>query len=141
MSNTSFLTLGMAAKHYPASKATIQRAIKNGDIAAEKVGNEWRINPAELDRWQASRVSRNTNENRPETPSNETSNTPDTALKDLEIQHLKEKIAMLEGANDDLRSERDEWKGQAKQVLLTYQHDEKKAPAESKGFFGIFKKS
>lgn len=147
MRNTTFLTLGQAAKYSTASKATIQRAIKNSKLSANKEGSEWRIDPAELERWESTRVSRETPMTRSATPLETHLETPDTALKDLEILHLKEKLEMLEtahrekvamlgGANDDLRAERDDWKGQAKQLLLTHQHEEKKT---RKGFLGLFK--
>lgn len=134
--NSSFLTLGQAAQHSTASKATIQRAIKNGKLSATKQDGEYRIDPAELQRWESTRKSKK----QPETPKVKHSETPletpDTALMKQEISHLEEKIRMLESTNDELRQDRDDWKGQAKTLLLTNQSStEEKAPEPPKGFF------
>ena len=58
MSNPIHLTLGQAAKHAGVAKSTITRAIDKGSLsAASKVGNSYRIDPAELQRWQDTRVA------------------------------------------------------------------------------------
>ena len=49
-------TLGQAAKAAGVAKSTISRAIQNGDISNRgNVGNSYRIDPAELQRWIESR--------------------------------------------------------------------------------------
>lgn len=49
-------TLGQAAKAAGVAKSTISRAIQNGDISNRgSVGNSYRIDPAELQRWIESR--------------------------------------------------------------------------------------
>ena len=62
MSNTQnfshYLSLGQAAKLAEVAKSTITRAIEKGHLSvASRVGNGYRIDPAELQRWQATRTN------------------------------------------------------------------------------------
>ena len=57
MSNSHYLTLGQAAKLSQVAKSTITRAIDKGHLSvSQKIGNSYRIDPAELHRWQETRV-------------------------------------------------------------------------------------
>jgi|GEM_PF-3023471 len=62
MSNTQnfshYLSLGQAAKLAEVAKSTITRAIEKGQLSVtERVGNGYRIDPAELQRWQGTRTN------------------------------------------------------------------------------------
>jgi len=136
MKNTIFLTLGQAAEMSTASKSTLHKALKKGDLGSSREGKQYRIDPVELERWENTRVTRGQN-NTPrkkqnDTPSETPLKTHETALLNQEILHLQEKLAMLQTSNDDLRNERDDWKGQAKVLAITDQ-------SKRTGFFGWLK--
>lgn len=46
-----WFTLDEAMRHAPAARQTILKAIRTGDLCAEKVGRHWRISKAELRHW------------------------------------------------------------------------------------------
>lgn len=107
------LTMGQAAKQANVSKPTLSRWIKKGYISAEKQGDgSYTIDASEMDRIleQKSRGNaRNGNGNtemlQPETPN--------------ETHALQREIELLREALSDVRNERDAWRTQAQQLLLT----------------------
>jgi excisionase family DNA binding protein len=52
------LTIDEAAAIYQVSNKTIRRWIKAGDLVAAKLGNQWRIDPADVKRFFGERLSR-----------------------------------------------------------------------------------
>ena len=125
-------TLGDAAKATGKSKPTISRAIKNGTISAIKNENgSYSIDPSELHRVYPP-LPRNSNKDILPSP-------PLTLNNDNMLQRENE---ILREQLEDLKSERDEWREQAKRqtILLENQVDntEKKTAG---GFFGLFKRN
>lgn len=108
-------TLGTAAKATGKSKTTIQRAISNGRISAEKRDDgTYSIDPSELHRafphLEGDTVLRNTERDNP-------------GLRD-ETPELRAKIEALEAmlsrereALDEARVDRDAWRQQARTLL------------------------
>ena len=101
-----------AARRTGKSTPTITRAIKSGKISAEKVPDGgYLIDPSELFRvFKAVTLPSDV------TPAELQDETPKKAH--TETQSLHEKIALLEGIVADLRSDRDEWREQAKRLAL-----------------------
>lgn len=108
MSNRHFLTLGQAAKLAEVAKSTITRAIEKGQLsAAERVGNSYRIDPAELQRWQDTRVASHPYP-APKQPSATGGETLSLHVRnaqlEAEIQALKAAHAAMESANAELKA-------------------------------------
>lgn len=102
-----------AARRTGKSTPTITRAIKSGKISAEKVQDGgYLIDPSEL-----FRVFKAVTPASDATPEKLHDETPKKAH--TETQSLHEKIALLEGIVADLRSDRDEWREQAKRLALS----------------------
>ncbi len=126
------LTLGQAARLTGTSKTTLTRAIKGGRLSATRRDDGgYAIDPAELSRVYTVTpatpetgtatgdvVHRATPESAhsatPETP-------PDVAAKlaaiETEVKGLRELLAEVRVNRDELRSDRDEWKGRAERLL------------------------
>ena len=108
-------TLGTAAKATGKTKTTIQRAIANGRISAQKMDNgEYSIDPSELHRVF------------PPLSGDTVSQDPilDTRRPHDETPRLRAKIDALEAmlarereALDEVRADRDAWKQQATALL------------------------
>lgn len=107
------LSASQAAKKTGKSVPTITRAIKSGKISAEKTkSGGYQIEASELFRvFNAVTEEPNAKGNAlgHETP-------PSPQAETNASQLLKEKIADLEAALSDARSERDEWRDQAKRL-------------------------
>ena len=99
LGNCMKLSLGQAASEASVSKSTIHRAIKSGKISAEKDGNQYRIDPAELFRVFPKNVPENSK-------SNDTKHFGETA-KDTEIRMLREILEAKDQHIADLKSELD----------------------------------
>ena len=121
-------TLGEASKKSGKAKSTISKAIADGKITATKLENgTYQIDPSELGRWLDTFSKKVFTIEHPKTETV-------TALE-RDIEHLKDKISMLTNSTEELRRERDDWKHQAKTLLLT---DETK---RKKRFWDFFSKS
>lgn len=115
------LTLGQAAKRANVAKSTISRALDSGALSKrEKVGNSYRIDPAELQRWidnRAAQPSENVALERSATDGATTSNAPQDGLDVLkvraELEVMQARFAMLERSAADLREDRDKWRNLA----------------------------
>jgi hypothetical protein len=108
-------TLGTAAKATGKTKTTIQRAIKNGRISAEKLSDGgYSIDPSELHRvfppLLEDTISRNPglDTTRPQ------DETPELRAK---IEALEAMLAREREALDEVRADRDAWKQQATALL------------------------
>lgn len=118
------LTAGQAAKATGKSIPTITRAIKKGQISAEKTdGGGYLIDPSELHRVFPP-LTRYSNES-PNTLGHETPS--ETRVLQAEIQFLREKIEAVEEERErerklltdqlaDVREDRDHWREQAEKV-------------------------
>ena len=97
-------TLGKAAKATGKSKTTILRAIQKSKISAAKdVHGNWSIEPAELHRVYPAVTGGNG-------AADDRATTGNADLRNM--------IRILEAQSEDLRQERDEWREQAKRLLL-----------------------
>lgn len=106
------LSASEAAKRTGKSVPTITRAIKSGKISAERSGSGgYLIDPAEL--FRAFPVTVNPNIEPPSMLGSETS-----LFTPPETHSLQEKVASLEAALADAKTERDEWRDQAKRLAM-----------------------
>ncbi len=113
------LSLGQAAKQTGTAKSTIHRAIKSGRLSAQKEGNSYNIDPAELFRVFPVKRSATGGEEQLATPK-------ENSVVQIELEVLRERTTQLEKQLADAHSQRDQWQEQATraQVLLEYQTKE-----------------
>lgn len=110
-------TLGEAAKATGKSKTTVQRAIANGKISAEKLGIGYSIDPSELHRvfpmQKGDTVSRDT-----EVDTSRPHEAPDSAsVLRVRIESLEALLRREQDVTSDLREDRDRWRHQATALL------------------------
>ena len=122
MSNTTYLTLGEAAKQVGKSKATLSTAIKKGKLSyVSKDSAGYQIDPAEL-----FRVYPRQTPNGDDKPQTEQSATPQSnTAKPIQNSALEIEVKMLREKIDDLNTERDRERSQ-----LSDQIEELRAQAE-----------
>ena len=119
-------TAGTAAKAVGKTKSTITKAIASGKLSAIKNDNgAWEIDASELYRVY------------PPTPLETVEIEQNDTLKEMgrnskEIQALERLLKAAEEQIDDLKADRDEWRKQANQLLLT------NTSTPRKRIFGIF---
>ena len=134
-------TLGQAAKETGKSKATLSRDIRKGKFSARKKDDgSYEIDPAELFRVYPKAETDKTVTG--ETPAAFETVSRNSVLQDkleaLEQERERER-KQLEALIDDLRKDRDEWRGQAERVthLLTHQTASPKKKTVLNRIFGI----
>jgi cell division protein FtsB len=111
-------TLGQAAKATGRSKAGLLDAIRGGRISASRNDkNQWQIDPAELHRVYPVAVQPEVKDEREQTPEN----TVEHRLLEEKLVYLERTVVSLERERDDLRTDRDQWREQARLALITYQ--------------------
>ena len=119
-------TAGTAAKAVGKTKSTITKAIASGKLSAIKNDNgAWEIDASELYRVY------------PPTPLETVEIEQNDTLKEMggnskEIEILERLLKVAEEQIDDLKADRDEWRKQANQLLLT------NTSTPRKRIFGIF---
>ena len=119
-------TAGTAAKAVGKTKSTITKAIASGKLSAIKNDNgAWEIDASELYRVY------------PPTPLETVKIEQNDTLKETdgnsrEIEALERLLKAAEEQIDDLKADRDEWRKQANQLLLT------NTSTPRKRIFGIF---
>ena len=119
-------TAGTAAKAVGKTKSTITKAIASGKLSAIKNDNgAWEIDASELYRVY------------PPTPLETVKIEQNDTLKETdgnskEIEALERLLKAAEEQIDDLKADRDEWRKQANQLLLT------NTSTTRKRIFGIF---
>jgi DNA-binding transcriptional MerR regulator len=100
-------TLGQAAKATGKAKTTIQRAVKNGRLTAQRNDSGgYRIDPAELHRVFPSIATHNA------TPQD-----PKTTILEQQLQAVQRENEMLKDHLSELRNDRDHWRQQATALL------------------------
>ncbi len=127
--NTTELTLGQAAQQVGCSKATLSKALKNGDLSHEKRDDgSFAIQPAELMRWDSERSRKNV-KNRSQTPDKtpktppETSSAMNIALETLQAEltrtraDTKEERERLLAMIEDYRARLDRAEARADRLL------------------------
>ena len=119
-------TAGTAAKVVGKTKSTITKAIASGKLSAIKNDKgAWEIDASELYRVYPPTPL--------ETVKIEQNDTlKETGINSKEIQALERLLKAAEEQIDDLKADRDEWRKQANQLLLT------NTSAPRKRIFGIF---
>ena len=102
---------GKAAIEVGKTKSTITKAIASGKLSAIKnASGAWEIDAAELFRVYPPTLSNTVEIERSETPK-------ETALKDREIHNLERLLDAAEAQIEDLKTDRDEWRKQATNLL------------------------
>jgi uncharacterized membrane protein YvbJ len=130
------LSATAAAKVAHKSKADILEAIKTGDMSASKNNRgHWEIDPSELNRVFPYTVSE-PNQDRFEKLIKTDIKTNETSALEVEVKMLREQLEFKDEILTELRQERDDWKGQAKTLLIANQN---KAEGQG-GFLSMFRK-
>jgi hypothetical protein len=146
--NTMKLTLGQASKHAGRAKGTLSKALKNGQITAEKDGKgRWQIDPSELQRWMDANPLRNTTEIQGATPMETPVNPNRNSALSGEVEALRQQLAtadlertrereQLSDRIESLQRMLDDEKSERRQLtaLLTDQ-SQKPAVPQRKGFW------
>lgn len=101
------LTLGQAVKHVECSKATLSKALNKGDLSgARQEDGSWRINPAELARWNAERSTRG-QKIATRTPADTPMKPPEDSALQARLQVTEDRLADAQATIDDLRARLD----------------------------------
>lgn len=117
MENSTYFTIGQAAKETGKAKSTIKKSIDNGELSvAEKTARGFKIEASELFRV----FPRKTEERSVNAPVEQI----ETVEKHIENSVLKAKLELADQRYDDaqrtiedLRSDRDAWKHQATALI------------------------
>tara|TARA_B100000767_G_scaffold215485_1_gene203033 strand:- start:51 stop:419 length:369 start_codon:yes stop_codon:yes gene_type:complete len=119
-------TAGTAAKAVGKTKSTITKAIASGKISAIKNDKgAWEIDASELHRVFPPAPLKTVEIEQLETPKGNSENSK-------EIQALERLLKAAETQLEDVKADRDEWRKQANQLLIT------NASTPRKKFLGIF---
>lgn len=134
------LSLNKAAKEGNVSRTTLRRALETGEFSASKDDKgRWKIDESEFGRWLTSRsVAMSGHGHRsnfgpprglPSGPPEKTGqdNDPQLEKRDFIIERLELEIEKLE-------AERDDWKDQAKMLLLNPPSPRSRRPQGIRGF-------
>lgn len=123
------LSASQAAKRTGKSVPTITRAIKSGKLSAEKIpSGGYKIDASELFRVFKA-VANNTNVKGNALPDE----TPLLGvITNQETKLLSEKLEALEAALADAKSERDEWREQAKRLALALPPPDASSPPKKR---------
>jgi excisionase family DNA binding protein len=119
------LSLREAAEQAGTSKSTIWRAIKSGRMSATRLDDGgFAIDPAELFRVfqpQQSEQRLTRQDAKPVALAAERPATDETALRlaalDAEVKGLRDLLAEVKANRDELRLDRDEWRGRAERLV------------------------
>ena len=99
-------TLGQAAKRLGLSKPTVSSKIKKGDISAEKVQDgSYRIDGAELARFEQAYTKPETGKRRGEAPKAKRDNSAELQIAKAELASARERIEDLKQDKERLRSD------------------------------------
>lgn len=109
--NTPLLTLGQAVKHVKCSKATLSKALNKGTLSGTRQSDgSWRIDPAELMRWDGERSTRGqqiATRTPMETPAEPQVNTPDNSALQARLEVTEGRLADAQATIEDLRARLD----------------------------------
>lgn len=133
--NTTYLTLGQAARETGKSKSVISKAISTGQLSTiSKDDSGYKIDPAELFRvfpQGGPENTKNDKKERLETPTGKLENTYKIKELELKLEVSQERIREKDQAIAEIRLERDSWRNQAERLSLTYQPEPPRMPQES----------
>ena len=117
-------TLGEAARHCGVAKGTISKAIRSGKLSAtRREDGSWSIDGAELARYLEANRHRFRSETQSETVQADQLETD--SKTDALVAALHELIAQLKRENTSLEQDRDEWREQAKRLVLPVRNPRK----------------
>lgn len=145
------LTLGQAAKYASRAKGTMSKALKSGQISAEKDDKgRWQIEPSELQRWIDANPLLNTSENQFATPTETQENPIGNSVLSTEVKMLREQMGKLEamhererqtlvGQVEDLKVEAERRSREHMQALAVLTDQREKAAKPRRRFFGMLK--
>jgi uncharacterized membrane protein YvbJ len=130
------LSASAAAKVAHKSKADILDSIKKGVMSASKnKRGHWEIDPSELNRVFPYAVSE-PNQSQFEKPLETNLKTIETNALQVEVKMLREQLDFRDEVLAELRQERDDWKVQAKTLLIAKQDNHE----ARRGLFSMFRK-
>ena len=113
-------TLAMAAKATGLNRSTVLRAIKSGKVSAAKNEHgEWQIDPAELHRVYPAGADAPRRTSAEQRHAITLGQADAAALLEAQIASLKDVAALMRDQLEDVRNDRDAWRSQAEQRLLT----------------------
>ncbi len=117
------LSLRDAAEQAGTSKSTIWRAIKAGRLSAPRTDDGgFAIDPAELFRvFQPKRLEQRPaghDATAPVTPATADEMALRLAAIEAEVKGLRELLAEVRASRDELRQDRDDWRGRAERLLV-----------------------
>ena len=141
--DTMTLSAKQAAEQVGMTKQAIINAIKDGRISADKNNKgQWQIDPSELFRvfdpvksLDTLDINNTLQTRRHLTPEIDTSLHLKNKELELELSAARKEIKILETRNEELQTERNDWKTQAQTLLL---NPPQKLTEKRKRFFGIF---
>lgn len=134
------LSLNKAAKEGNVSRTTLRRALETGEFSASKDDKgRWKIDESEFGRWLTSRsvaMSGHGHESNFGPPRGLPSGPPKKTGQDNDLQLEKRDfiIERLELEIEKLEAERDDWKDQAKMLLLNPPSPRSRRPQGIRGF-------
>lgn len=128
------VSASQAAKMVGKSVPTITRAIKKGKLSAEpNPDGGWLIDPAELSRvWNVTPVTDNV-----QSPKLGRETRYETSVLRVKVEMMDEKIEDLRTQLAKTEQERDDWKEQAKTLLIANQN-KPEGQGTRRGLFGLF---
>lgn len=113
------MTLSEAAEHTGKSKSVLSRAIKTGKLSADKREDEsYDIDPVELDRW-VKRVAKERRKNGEKRTDRNQDKTLENSVLQAQLNAVNEQKDFWKQRYEELKEDRDDWKDQAKRLLLT----------------------
>lgn len=145
------LTLGQAAKYASRAKGTLSKALKNGQISAEKDDTgRWQIDPSELQRWIDTNPFLNTIENQSATHTETLQNPNGNSALSTEVKMLREQMDKLEAMHErerqtlvsqveDLKVEAERRSREHMQTLAVLTDQREKVATPPRRFFGLLK--
>jgi len=127
------LSANQAAKEAGIAKKTLLEAIKNGRMSADKNDKgHWQIDPSELFRVfprTGSELVAKTATHPPQKPH-------ETSALEIELKFIRERLADKEAEIEDLKGQRDDWRDQAKTLLIANQ-SKPDGQGGQRRFFGL----
>ncbi|WP_299855385.1 hypothetical protein [uncultured Roseobacter sp.] len=129
------LSANQAAKEAGVAKKTLLEAIKTGRMSASKNDKgHWQIDPAELFRvFPKTGIEPVT-----ETDTHPPQKTIGNSALEVEVKMLREQLEFKDEILAEIRQERDDWKGQAKTLLIANQNHTE-GQGGKRGFFRLFR--
>lgn len=119
------LSANKAYKEAGIAKKTLLEAIENGRLSASRNDKgHWEIDPAELFRVFPKTGGKPVSETETHPPEIH----PENSALEVEVKMLRERLSDRDAMIDELRADRDDWKGQAKTLLISNQNQPATTP-------------